>query len=305
MGVPVQVLFVCTHFLSQQAMEPCPSWSARKLVPHCLIWMPYRVGCQRCLICGFPRTSYFWEGYLTTIAIMRYRLSIVFSNPTRTTVNTAFCMENENDPPTTSRNSSPSHTAHDCTRIREEPRRDPRYLAHWSPSDRKLRSCILQQSKNMDSDEVSTIDLDQWALIFFHIWLSVTGVFTNSKSATLHRLLFLLCDIYNWSDYFLTAGHSGSGVTRLSLSQWTWRQSDYILSIGRTFRVLLPTPSQPSHPVTTSLFPSVSLRKTPIFVRHGAPSKRAKAVAPKRKRYVRVNKGLLEAQVTFNNRYII
>ena len=62
---------------------------------------------------------------------------IVFSNPMRTTVNTAFCMENENDPPTTSRNSSPSHTAHDCTRIREEPRRDPRYFARLSPSERK------------------------------------------------------------------------------------------------------------------------------------------------------------------------
>ena len=65
MDFSVQVLFVRTYFLSQQAsaIRNCPALFNMDAISSWLPTLPHFVCC--------PRTSYFWESYLTTIVLFR------------------------------------------------------------------------------------------------------------------------------------------------------------------------------------------------------------------------------------------
>lgn len=101
--------------------------------------------------------------------------------------------------PYNSGNSSPSHTAHDCMRIRDEPRRNPRYLAHSSTLHRKTEEAVTLNSSTIGNTRTQTrnqpLILDQWALIIFHIWPSVIDPHQFGIS---EGFLCLSCGIYTW-----------------------------------------------------------------------------------------------------------
>ena len=195
-----------------------------------------RVGCRRCLILCVVQERYFWECYLTTIANMRDR-------PFPFQLSYIICITYQHGKrkwPDNPRNSFSSHTKHDSTAPGKDKDETEDILAHSPPSDRKiekLHSSAIGNTRTQTRNQ--RLNLDQWALMSFHILFSVPSASVNSESATL--LYGFLCfsrGDCTWYWLLSDPGDSGSGVIRLSLFQCTWSEKDNISPIEQKFRLL-------------------------------------------------------------------